>query len=119
MGAAVGRVQGASYCFLPEEDVGRICQVLVDESCCWCMARCWDGSYLFEVTSELGNDFELVPGSRRCCQELAWNSQRFRVDELGHGCLEVHLKCRSHSLEAEGEGVGPTFLPPTHYGGIK
>jgi len=31
-GAAVRRVQGAPYCILPEEDVGRVCQILVDEN---------------------------------------------------------------------------------------
>ena len=74
---------------------------------------------MFEVTSEFGNDLKLVRGSRRCCQKITWNSQRFPLDELGHGCLEVHLKSRSHSEEDGGKGVGPTFLFPEYYGGLK
>ena len=47
------------------------------------------------------------------------NSQRFPLDELGHGSLQVHLKSCSHSEEDEGKSLGPTFLPPAHYGGLK
>ena len=119
MGAAVGRVQGASYCILVEEDVGRVCQILVDENSRGRMARCWDRPQFFEVASELGNDFELIPGGRRCCQKFAWNPLCFPLNELGHGRLQVLLKSCLHAKEDEGKGVGPSFLLPAHYGGIE
>ena len=118
-GAAVGRVQGVPYCNLPEEDVGRVCQILMDENCRGRVARCWDRPQLYEVASELGNDFELIPGGRRCYQKFAWNPQCFAVDELGHGRLQVLLKSSTHAEEDEGNGVGPSFLIPAHYGGLE
>jgi len=118
VGAALGQVQGALYCILPEEDMGRVCQILVDENWRGRMARCWDWPQLFEVASELGNEFELIPGSRHSCQKFAWNPQCFPVDELGHGRLQVLLKTCSHVEEDKGKGIGPSFLLPAHYGGL-
>jgi len=104
---------------MPEEDLCRVSQILVDENCRGRVARCWDRPQLFEVASELGNDFELMPGDRRCCQKFTWNSQCFPVDELGQGRLQALLKSRTHAEEDEGKGVGPSFLLPAHYGSLE
>jgi hypothetical protein len=62
VGAAVGRVQRAPYCILSEEDVDRVCQVLVDENGRGGVARCRDGQQLLEVASEQRDDLRWVPG---------------------------------------------------------
>ena len=89
--------------------MSRVCQILVDENCLGCMARCWDRPQLFEVASELGYDFELIPGGRRGCQNFAWNPQCFPVEELGHGRLQVLLKSYSHADEDDRKDVGLSF----------
>jgi len=83
------------------------------------MARCSDRPQLLEVVSELGNDFELIPGGRRCCQNFAWNPQCLPVYELSHGRLQVLLKSCSYAEEDEGKGVGPSFLIPAHFDGLE
>ena len=112
MGAAIGLVQGVAYYILPEEDVSRVCQILVDENRQGRVARCWDWPQFFEVASELGKDLKLITGGRLCCQKFAWNPQRFSVDEFGHGRLQVLLKSRTICRGGRGEGHQSIVLAP-------
>ena len=59
--ATVGRFQGARYCILPEEDMGRVCQVLVDKDSRRGVTCRWDWPQLLEVASELGNEIRWIP----------------------------------------------------------
>jgi hypothetical protein len=86
-----------------EEDVGRVCKVLVDKDSRGGVTCRWDGPYLLEVASELGKELRRKSGDVRCCQQFAWNSQWFPVDEFSHGCLQVFFKGRAKSEEDEGK----------------
>ena len=99
--------------------MGRVCQILVNENSRGFVARCRDRPQFFEVASELGNDLQWISRGRRCCQKFDWNPQRFYVNELGHGRLQVLFKGCTYAEEDEGESVGPTLLRSTHYGGLE
>ena len=104
------RFQGAPYCFVPEEDMDRVCQILVDKDS-WVGVTCrCDWPQLLEVASELCNEFRWISGGGRCCQMFAWNTQWFAVDEHRHGRLRDFFTSRSHSEENEGKGFSPTLL---------
>jgi hypothetical protein len=50
------------YCVLPEEDVGRVRQILVDENGWGRMTHHRNQPQLLEVVSELGNELRCFPG---------------------------------------------------------
>jgi hypothetical protein len=107
--AAVGWVQGAPYFILPEEDVGGFRQVLVKEDSRGRVPWRRDTPQVLEVEPKLCNELRLILGGGRCCQEFACNPQRFSVDELGQGRLQVLFECCAHADEDEGESFGPTL----------
>jgi hypothetical protein len=74
---------------------------------------------LLEVTSKLVNELRCISGGGRCCQKFAWDAQRFSIDKLGHGRLQVLFEGRSHAEEDKGEGFGPTLQCLAHYGGLE
>lgn len=99
--------------------MGRVCKIPVEENHRGRVAHCWERPQLVEVASELVNDLELITGGCQCCQKFAWIPQRFSVDELGHGRLQIFLKSRTHAEENEAKVIGPKFLRPAHNGGIE
>ena len=85
MRAAVWWLQGAACGVPPQEHVGRIPEILVDE-CGWgCMACCWGLSQLVHVVAELlyeGGCFDLRGGWYK---ELPGDPQGLAIDELCRG----------------------------------
>ena len=59
---AVGRIQWAPDCTLPEKDVGRMRQILVDECSRGSVPRSGNRSQLLEVAAEMSNELRWVSG---------------------------------------------------------
>ena len=112
-------VPGAPCCILPEEHMGRICQVLVDKDIRGGVPFRWDWPQLLEVASELGNELRSISGTGQCCQKFAWNTQLFPVYGLRHGRLPVFFKGHAQSEEDEGVIFSPTPLRSAHCGSLE
>ena len=59
---AVGRVQGSPDCILPEEDVGGVRQILVDEDSRGRVPRRGNRTQLLEVVAELSHELRWMSG---------------------------------------------------------
>jgi len=85
MRASVWWLQGTAYGILPQEHVGRVPEVFVNE-CGWgCMACCWGWPQLVHVTAELLYEGGCFGPRGGWYKEFTGDPQRLAIDKLCRG----------------------------------